>query len=58
MATIFEGDEVLENLCQHCGGEGWLLAEDGDGSDWQEDTYAGLAGAEIKCRYCKGKGTP
>lgn len=43
-----------EHLCERCGGEGYLLACDGDGSDWQEDTYSGPMDAVIKCRCCNG----
>lgn len=49
-----EDDENL--CCDRCGGEGWIMAVDGDGSDWGEDCYAGPLDAEIKCRVCKGTG--
>ena len=49
----FEDDP---GMCTRCGCEGYLLACDGDGSDWQEDTYCGAMDAEIKCRICKGTG--
>ena len=45
--------EDEDGACWNCGGEGYIYAEDGDGSDWIEDTYAGPEGAMIKCRHCK-----
>lgn len=45
-----------EFLCDRCGGEGYIMAADGDGSDWGEDTYCGPMDAEIKCRACNGTG--
>lgn len=47
-------DPDEEGLCARCGGDGYLLACDGDGSDWGEDTYAGPMDAVIKCRCCNG----
>jgi hypothetical protein len=49
-------DEHYDNCCGRCGGEGWIMAADGDGSDWGEDTYAGPLDAEIECRECRGTG--
>lgn len=46
------GDD--ENLCDVCGGDGYIMAADGDGSDWGEDTYADPMDAMIKCRHCSG----
>lgn len=45
-----------DDTCPRCGGEGWLMAEDGDPSDWGEDTYCGAVDATITCRQCKGTG--
>jgi hypothetical protein len=45
-----------DDRCERCGGEGWIMASDGDGSDWGEDCYAGPLDAEIKCRRCNGSG--
>ena len=42
------------DICPNCGGEGWIMAVDGDGSDWGEDTYAGPLDAVIRCRHCNG----
>ncbi len=53
---ITDWEAEAEGICDRCGGEGYLLAADGDGSDWQEDTYVGPMDAEIKCRICKGTG--
>ncbi len=47
-------DDPDENVCWNCGGEGYILACDGDGSDWGEDTYCGPMDATIKCRHCNG----
>lgn len=55
MAEI-DYDEEYDNTCPRCGGEGWIMAADGDGSDWGEDTYCGPLDAEIKCRECRGLG--
>lgn len=49
-------DEEDGNFCLRCGGEGFIMATDGDGSDWGEDCYAGPLDAEIKCRVCNGTG--
>ena len=49
-------DDEFDDLCQRCGGEGWLMAIDGDGSDWGEDTYCGPEDATITCRLCHGTG--
>lgn len=40
------------HLCPVCGGEGFIMAYEGDGSDWGEDTYSGPMDAVIKCRHC------
>lgn len=45
-----------ESYCERCGGEGYIMASDGDGSDWGEDCYAGPLDAEIECRVCGGTG--
>jgi len=47
----FEDDEDYAD-CVYCGGEGYIYAVDGDGSDWGEDTYAGPLDAVIPCRHC------
>ena len=44
------------NLCSVCGGEGFIMAWEGDGSDWGEDTYSGPMDESIECRHCKGTG--
>lgn len=49
-----EPDDDESDLCDVCGGEGVIMAYDGDGSDWGEDTYAGPMDAVIKCRHCNG----
>lgn len=49
-------DEIDDGLCDRCGGEGWIMACDGDGSDWGEDTYCGPMDAVIECRACRGTG--
>lgn len=46
-------DPEDDGLCEVCGGDGYIMAADGDGSDWGEDTYAGPMDAVIKCRHCK-----
>lgn len=51
---ILDDDDV--GACDRCGGEGYILAADGDGGDWIEDTYCGPEDAEIKCRVCNGTG--
>lgn len=48
------GDD--DDLCAICGGDGYILACDGDGNDWGEDTYSGQMDAVIECRHCKGTG--
>lgn len=52
------GDQAVlgddDGECPRCGGDGFILASDGDGSDWQEDTYCGPEDAIIKCRVCNG----
>lgn len=52
---VFEDDD--DGCCERCGGEGYIMAADGDASDWQEDTYCGPLDAEIKCRVCNGTGS-
>lgn len=52
----FDHDDLEGDCCTNCGGEGYILAADGDGTDWGEDTYAGPLDAEIKCRHCNGLG--
>lgn len=47
-------EDGYEDICDRCGGDGYILAADGDGSDWGEDTYAGPMDAVIKCRHCNG----
>jgi RecJ-like exonuclease len=49
-------DEEEDSYCPRCGGEGYIMAADGDGSDWGEDCYAGPLDAEIECRECRGTG--
>lgn len=49
-------DTYEDHLCPHCGGDGLIMACDGDGSDWGEDTYSGPMDATITCRHCKGTG--
>lgn len=46
----------MRDICQDCGGEGWIEAADGDPSDWGEDTYCGAADEVITCRHCNGSG--
>lgn len=50
------GPEEDDGLCAVCGGDGVIMACDGDGSDWGEDTYSGPMDAVIECRHCKGTG--
>ena len=50
-------DDGDDGLCDRCGGDGYILACDGDGSDWGEDTYSGPMDAVIKCRVCNGGGS-
>lgn len=45
-----------DNLCPVCGGEGFIMAWEGDGSDWGEDTYSGPMDESIQCRHCNGTG--
>ena len=45
-------DQDDAHLCPVCGGEGYIMACDGDGSDWGEDIYSGPMDAVIKCRHC------
>jgi hypothetical protein len=52
MTIDFLEDDGDTGVCDRCGGEGWIMAVDGDGSDWGEDTYAGPLDAEIKCSVC------
>ena len=49
-------DTYEDHLCHHCGGDGLILASDGDGSDWGEDTYSGPDDEVIQCRHCNGTG--
>jgi len=58
--TTPHDDDYLDDepVCERCGGEGWIMASDGDGSDWGEDTYCGPLDAEIECRVCRGSGYP
>lgn len=48
--------EIDDGLCDRCGGDGYIMAHDGDGSDWGEDTYCGPMDATIDCRACGGTG--
>lgn len=48
--------EEDDDLCPRCGGDGLIMAYDGDGSDWGEDTYSGPMDAVIECRHCNGTG--
>lgn len=41
-----------DGLCPVCGGEGFIMAYEGDGDDWGEDTYSGPMDAVIPCRHC------
>jgi hypothetical protein len=50
------GLEDENDLCDRCGGDGVIMAWEGDGSDWGEDTYSGPMDAVIKCRACNGGG--
>jgi len=53
-----EDDDFSEfDECPRCGGDGYIMAVDGDPSDWGEDTYCGPEDASILCPECKGKGT-
>jgi len=45
-----------DDTCPNCGGEGYIMAADGDGNDWGEDTYCGPSDAMIVCRHCMGTG--
>ena len=49
-------DDGLDDDCPRCGGEGWIMAGDGDPSDWGEDTYCGSMDDAITCRECRGTG--
>ncbi len=55
MVEDFDYDDG--ECCNRCGGEGWIMAEDADPSDWGEDTYCGPEDATMICPQCKGKGT-
>lgn len=55
MHTV-NGWEEDDDLCPHCGGDGSIMACDGDGSDWGEDTYSGPMDVVIECRHCGGTG--
>ena len=52
-ADLYDNDDE----CPVCGGDGYIMASDGDGSDWGEDTYSGPMDAVIKCRHCNGAET-
>jgi hypothetical protein len=45
-----------DGLCPVCGSDGFIMAADGDGSDWGEDTYSGPDDEVIQCRHCNGTG--
>lgn len=51
-----EPEDFDNDYCQHCSVDGYIMAADGDGSDWGEDTYAGPEDAVIMCRHCGGTG--
>lgn len=51
-----EPDDDSDRYCDRCGGEGVIMAWEGDGSDWGEDTYSGPMDAVITCRACGGTG--
>lgn len=51
-----EADDDSDRYCDRCGGEGVIMAWEGDGSDWGEDTYNGPMDAVITCRACGGTG--
>ena len=60
----FQGGDPAEprddsdRYCDRCGGEGVIMAWEGDGSDWGEDTYSGPMDEVIVCRACGGTGMP
>lgn len=42
-------------ICDHCGGEGFIEYDDGDGGDWGEDSPS-EENHLIECRHCCGTG--
>ena len=50
------GGEEIDAYCDRCGGDGAIMAWEGDGSDWGEDTYSGPMDEVITCRACGGTG--
>ena len=52
-------DDDLNNeercICDRCGGEGFIEYNDGDGSDWGDDSPSEVNHL-ITCRACKGTG--
>ena len=57
MSPDIDYETIDDYACEHCGGDGYIMAVDGDGSDWGEDTYAGPEDAVITCRFCGGSGS-
>lgn len=56
LRTPYDQPDEDNDLCPVCGGDGYIMAYDGDGSDWGEDTYAGPMDAVINCRHCNSSG--
>lgn len=54
--AIPDPEQLEDYLCPNCGGDGVIMAFDGDGSDWGEDTYSGPMDDVITCRHCNGSG--
>jgi hypothetical protein len=48
------GDDEYDedDVCQRCGGDGYIMASEGDPSDWGEDTYCGPEDAVMACPDC------
>lgn len=56
MGEMSDDFDVDDGLCDRCGGDGWIMAFEGDGDDWGEDTYSGPMDESIPCRACGGTG--
>lgn len=47
-----------DEACPRCGGDGYILASEGDPSDWGEDTYCGPEDDCIPCPECTPRIAP